>query len=76
MPTFQFSDEISTATIAQSPVTVHNVDSIPMEHSQDVTDELHGIRQELIRNNFKYTILLLDSQLCSTDFDLLHYTAY
>lgn len=76
MPIFQFSDEISTATIAQSPVTVHNVDSIPMEHSQDVTDELHGIRQELIRNNFKYTILLLDSQLYSTDFDLLHYTAY
>lgn len=76
MPVFQFSDEISTAMIPQSPVTVHNVDSIPMEHSQNITDELHGTRQELIWNNFQYTVLLLDSQLCSTDLDLLHYTAY
>lgn len=76
MPIFQFSDEISTARIPQSPLTVHNVDSIPMKQPQNVTDELHGRGQDLIWNNFKYTILLLDSQLHSTDLDLLHCIAY
>lgn len=76
MPIFQFSDEISTAMIPQSPLTAHDVDSILMKQSQNVTDELHGSGQDLISNNFKYTILLLDSQLCSTDLDLLDCIAY
>lgn len=42
MPCFQLSDEISTAMIPQSPLTVHKVDSIPMKQSQNVTGELHG----------------------------------
>lgn len=61
MPIFQFFDEIFAAMISQSPLTVYSMDSILMEQSQNVTDELHGTRQELILNKSKYTMLLLDS---------------